>query len=74
MEVASCHQGNRTQLTVWRGLAKYTRVRTTTLSCTGSLLFGGFKWYDSAEFVLALFASCVHTPLRVLVVLLNMAI
>ena len=42
--------------------------------CTGSLLFCGYEWYDSAGSVLALSANCVHTPLRVLVVLLNVAV
>ena len=40
----------------------------------GSLLFCGFESYDSAGSVIALSASCVHTPWRVLVVLLNMAV
>ena len=48
--------------------------RVAGYGCTGSLLFCGFKWYDSAGSVLALSANCVHTPLRVLVVLLNMTV
>ena len=39
----------------------------------GCLLFCRFEWYYSAASVLALSANCIHTLLRVLVVLLNMA-
>ena len=39
-----------------------------------ALLFCGFEWYDWAGSVLALSANFVHTPLRVLVVLLKIAV
>ena len=48
--------------------------RVAGYRCTGSILFGGFNWYDSVGSVLAPSAKGVHTPLRVLGVLRNMAV